>query len=366
MSGTANLPPPTTQPFGHPPGSWLRDALFLPPQGSSVAPGLDHLHEFVILTTLAGGAFVFGLGLYFCVRYRKREDDAITQRVVASRALELLYIFGPLALFLLWFFIGFTQYIHLDTPPRDAMDVYVTAKQWMWKFTYPDGPSAIGTLRVPVGRPVRLLITSRDVIHSFFVPAFRLKKDAVPGRYTQMWFTATTPGRYRVECAEYCGIGHSDMYAEVWALDPTEFDRWMAEQRKGLVSTRDASPSDREPVDTGSSLSAQGERLAVTLGCARCHTVDGSPHIGPTWKDLYMRTERLADGSTVVADEAYLTESMMEPGAKIVAGYRNVMPSYQGRMDAGQAAAVVEYIKSLRAPGVDRVESKGPTFEPRH
>ena len=174
----------------------LRRILFLPEQASDYARQVDALHYFVILTTMIGATGVFATALYFFVKYRRRSDTDVTPHVAPKLVHELLFIGGPLALFLVWFAIGFPQYVSLSLPPKDAMDVYVQGKKWMWKFAYPGGPNAIDTLRVPAGRPVRLLITSRDVIHSFFVPAFRIKMDALPGRYTQTWFEATKPGRY--------------------------------------------------------------------------------------------------------------------------------------------------------------------------
>jgi cytochrome c oxidase subunit II len=254
----------------------------------------------------------------------------------------------PLGFFLLCFAIGFPLFVKLQTPPRDALDVYVMGKKWMWKFAYPGGPNGVDVLRVPAGRPVRLLITSRDVIHSFFIPDFRIKQDAVPGRYTQTWFTATGPGRHQVFCAEYCGIGHSAMLAEIIAMEPAEYDAWLGEDR----------------LDPRTSLAENGRRLAAQYGCFKCHTVDGTRHIGPTWLDLYRKTEKMQDGARIIADEAYLTESMMDPAAKIVAGYQNVMPTFQGRIPGPEIAAIVEFIKTLRTDAVRPEPSKGPVYVP--
>ena len=267
----------------------------------------------------------------------------------------------PLSLFLLWFRIGFGQFVALTTPPKDAMDVYVTGKQWMWKFAYPDGPNGLDVLRVPATRPVRLLLTSRDVIHGFFVPAFRLKQDALPGRYTQTWFTATAPGIYPVYCSQYCGTSHSRMRAAIEVMDPDAFDRWRERERRGRVLDRDTAlgaPDSRPPE---SDLIAKGRDLAASTGCLKCHSIDGTPHIGPTWRDLYLRTERLADGTEVLADEAYLTESMMDPRAKQVAGFALVMPPYAGKLEAPETAALVEYIKSLRT-SVAPPPTEGPVY----
>ena len=341
----------------------LRRMLFLPPQGSDYARQVDSLHYFVIITTMIGAAGVFLTALYFFVRYRRRSDTDVTPFVHPKAIHEIIFIGGPLTLFLVWFAIGFPQYVNRTLPPPDAMDVYVQGKKWMWKFAYPGGPNAIDTLRVPAGRPVRLLITSRDVIHSFFVPAFRLKMDALPGRYTQTWFQADKPGRYEIFCAEFCGLGHSAMLGELVVMEPEKFDAWLTEARRSpLVAAAQDSPQDgANPITT---LAEQGRKLASEYGCFKCHTVDGTRHIGPTWLDLYRKSEKLQDGKTVVADEAYLTESMMDPAAKVVAGYQNVMPTFQGRVPAPEIAAIVEFIKTQRTDIVRPEPSKGPVYVP--
>ncbi len=340
----------------------MRKLLFLPEQGSAYAVEVDRLHFFVITVTMVSATAVALVSLWFFVKYRRKSDTQTTPHVEPKAIHEVLFIGVPLAFFLLWFAIGFPLFVKLQTPPKDAMDVYVQGKKWMWKFSYPGGPNGMDVLRVPAGRPVRLLITSRDVIHSFFVPDFRLKQDAVPGRYTQTWFTASGPGRHQVFCAEYCGLGHSAMLAEVIAMEPAEYDAWVAEARRSTLAAAQDSPEDR--ADPIASLPEQGRRLSAEYGCFKCHTVDGTRHIGPTWLDLYRKSEKLQDGSTVVADEAYLTESMMDPAAKIVAGYQNVMPTFQGRVPGPEIAAIVEFIKSLRTDAVRPEPSKGPVYVP--
>lgn len=344
--------------------NWLRVLLALPEQRSTVAPQIDRLHFLVIGLTMFAATVIFAVALAWVIRFRRRSEEQTTPKVHASHGLELVIYLGPLAIFLALFWRGYLDFIAINTPPKDTYDVYVTAKQWMWKFSHPDGPSSIGTLRVPVGRPVRLLLTSRDVIHSFFVPDFRLKKDVLPGRYTELWFEVTTPGVSRVFCAEYCGLEHSQMWGEVIALEPEEFERWLDEQKRGLEKRRDSTVSVREVIDVASDLRAQGELVAVSHGCLKCHSVDGSPHIGPTWLDLYHRRETLTTGEQVLADEAYLTESMMDPGAKVVAGFSPVMPSYQGQLTPAETAALLEFIKSLRSDRPLPVGSEGPAYEP--
>jgi len=330
----------------------LRTLLFLPEQASSFAEQVDQLHYFVIITTLIASTAV-GMGaIFFFWRYRRRSENQKTPHVEPTVLIEVLFVGVPLLFFVGWFLMGFKDFVTLSTPPRDAMDIYVMGKQWMWKFAYPDGPSSISTLRVPADRPVRLLLTSRDVIHSFYVPAFRIKQDALPGRYTQTWFTATKPGRYPVFCAEYCGLSHSGMVGEVVVLPGPDFDAWMADQQRGLAERQDAQDVRAERVAPESSMVEQGRSLATSQGCTRCHSVDGSNHIGPTWLDLYRRRELTTEGKVIEADEAYLTESMMDPKARVVSGFDPVMPSFRGRLSPPEVAALVEYIKSLRS---DRV-----------
>ena len=349
----------------------LRRMLFLPEQGSTFAKDVDQLHYFVIITTMVASAAVGLTALIFFWRFRRKTKNQATPIVVPSIGLEVAFVTVPLVFFLTWFVIGFRDFVRYQNPPANAMDVYVMGKQWMWKFAYPDGPNSIGVLHVPAGRPVRLLITSRDVLHSFFVPGFRIKTDAVPGRYSQAWFTATTPGRYQVLCAEYCGAQHSKMWAEVVVLAPEAFDDWLKEQQRGLVSRQDVL-ADADLVSVRGNLEEQGKRVAMEQGCLKCHSINGDPHIAPTWLDLYQRKTQLQTGTTLIADEAYLTESMMDPRAKIVAGYQPVMPSYQGKLTGPDSAALVAYIKSLRS---DRVQAaptpapysypaQGKTYEP--
>ncbi|WP_223640392.1 cytochrome c oxidase subunit II [Corallococcus sp. EGB] len=336
----------------------LRKLFFLPEQGSTFAVKVDHLHFVLLLSTFAVAVGIGAVGISFLTRYHRRTESDPTPHVEAPPWMEGLFIGVPLSLFLLWFVLGFRQFVWVMSPPRDSLDVYVTGKQWMWKFTYPGGPSAIDTLVVPAGRPVRLLLTSRDVIHSFYVPDFRMKRDAVPGRYTDIWFEAPRPGRHLVLCAEYCGLDHSVMRGEVVVLSPGDFEAWQDAQRRSLPVA--ALPGARTP----ESMAARGERVAAAQGCLQCHTVTGAQHIGPTWLGLYGRKEPLEGGGVVLADEAYLTESMMDPLAKVVAGYAPVMPGYHGRLSAEDTGALVEFIKSLRTlrPGVTAAEE--PVYVP--
>jgi cytochrome c oxidase subunit 2 len=348
----------------------LRRVLFLPPQASTMARDIDTLHYFIIITTMVGASAITLAGLLLLWRYRARgEEEREDPTAKAPLWAEAGVVAGLLGLFCLWWVIGFVQYVRLEVAPENAMTIYVTAKQWMWKFAYPSGDSSISTLYVPAGRPVRLVMTSRDVIHSFFVPDFRVKQDVLPGRYTTTWFEVRAPGTHPVFCAEYCGLNHSLMRAEVVALSAADYARWLATGGRG---TGIAGPRDGEALSVESfvppeplDLARAGTRVAADLGCLRCHTLDGSPHIGPTWAGLYRATVPVADGATVVADEAYLTESMMDPQARLHAGYQAVMPSYLGLMSPAQTAAIIELMKTLRdQPGVPGAGSIPPPALP--
>ena len=340
----------------------MRAILFLPVQASTFAVAVDRLHYFVITVTMVSSVGVGLLASVFFFKYRQKRVRQSTPIVVPSVKFELAVIVVPLFFFLAWYVQGYRDYVWYTTPPRDAMDVYVMGKKWMWKFAYPDGPNAVGTLHVPANRPVRLLLTSRDVIHSFYVPDFRIKMDALPGRYTETWFEATMTGRYQVLCAEYCGTWHSQMWGEIVVMPPREFDEWLRQQRNGLAERVD-SGGDDGPGFRGT-LVEYGKKVAMGQGCVKCHSFDGEPHIGPTWLDLYRRRETLETGETVVADEAYLTDSMIDPRSRIVKGYKPVMPTYRGRLTAPDAAALVEFIKSLRSQNLDNVPSKEAIYEP--
>lgn len=308
----------------------LRHALMLPPQASSIAHRIDVLHYTVIGAAFGVCFLVFALIGYFLIRFRDQPGRK-PPRFKLPHVFEVGLASVTLLVFLVWWFVGFNQYREIRSSPPNAIRVYTVAKQWMWQFEYPSGMSAEDELRIPVGQPVEILATSRDVIHSFYVPAFRLKQDVVPGRITTLWFTAEHPGTYEILCAEYCGAGHSRMRGRVVAMDPTDYAHWVQGH-----NTDD--------------LASTGEHLAAKYGCLRCHTIDGTPHLGPSWKQLYRSVVPLEGGGTVIADDAYLTESMMDPTAKLVAGYPPLMPSYLGRLSGPEAAAIVEYIRSLGSP----------------
>jgi cytochrome c oxidase subunit 2 len=331
---------------------WLRTALFLPPQATEVASQIDHLHYFVIIVTMLGSALVGFAAVGLTIRYLKPRDTVAQPEKPQKSpvAVEVAIAGGMFTLFITFWVIGFWQYERVRVPPENTYDIYVTGKQWMWEFSYREGHHSIATLVVPTGRPVRLLMTSRDVIHSFFVPDFRVKQDVIPGRYTSLWFEVKEPGRHPIYCAEFCGTNHSSMRGEVIALSPNDYARWLGNERENQASLFASEPSQVGELGASppESLARHGVQVAADEGCLRCHTLDGSPHIGPTFANLYLKQVQLKGGGTVLADEEYLTESMMDPNVRIVSGYQPVMPSYLGRLRPAETAALVELIRSLQ------------------
>ena len=326
---------------------WYRRVLFLPPQASAMARRIDALH-YVEITfyTLLAIAFM-GATVALIVRFRRRGVPGRTPRLQLPELVGA-YAFCMLTVFVAFWFFSYRQYIALEAASPGAPTIYVTAKQWMWKFAYPEGVTSAGVLYLPAGRTTRLVLASRDVIHSLFLPEFRVKQDVVPGAYVALSVTPERPGMFPIYCAELCGVGHSKMQARLVVLAESEYERWLHDN-EDLTRTATASPS------AGTTdLVALGRSFAAQHGCLHCHTTDGRRHVGPSFAGLYGHTEHMQDGATVTADPAYLTESMMDPRARTVAGFQPVMPSFQGELAAPEAAAIVEYIRSLRdVPRVD-------------
>jgi cytochrome c oxidase subunit 2 len=330
----------------------LRTLLFLPSQSSTVARDIDELHYLVIGSTLAGALLVTLVGGWFLFRYRRGTHWIPRRRDSRqARRLEATALFGIFGLFILFWVIGTRQYVWLRVAPEHAMEIYVTAKQWMWNATYPGGGGSAGDIIVPIGRPIKLILTSRDVIHSFYVPEFRIKQDVIPGRYTTAWFEVTEAGTYPILCTEYCGTGHSRMRGTLIALTPIDYEKWLRGPRAeaGLWAQTIAPPSGPLGSALGQAvdLAQLGQSAAAQYGCFKCHTTDGSPHLGPTWAGMYRSLVPLEQGAEVTADEAYITESIMDPGAKMHRGFQLLMPSYRGQISPPEMAAILELIRSL-------------------
>jgi cytochrome c oxidase subunit II len=299
-----------------------------PEQASSIAPRVDALYFFLLGITAFFTLLIFFAIVFLAVYYRR---SAVRDRTIShsghSWILETTWIAIPLALTMVIFVWGADLYYDDRTMPPGAIDIEVVGKQWMWKIQQPQGRSEIDELHVPVGKPVRLHMISEDVIHSFYVPAFRVKMDVLPDRYSSLWFEATKPGTYNLFCAEYCGTGHADMSGHVVAMPPAEYANWLA----GGESQPPA---------------MAGEELFTRFRCSTCHFQGGQPR-GPSLANLFGQPVRLSDGRTVTADAEYIRESILNPAAKVVAGFQPVMPTYQGQLSEEQIFQLIQYIKSL-------------------
>jgi cytochrome c oxidase subunit 2 len=320
-----------------------------PVRAAISASNLDALFIFLLLVTGTVTIMIFILVTVFALRYRHDLVDKATP-ILGSTALETTWSLVPFGIFLIFFVWGAVLYFQERTAPRNSMEIYVVAKQWMWKLQHVDGQREINELHVPVDRDVKLILTSQDVIHSFFVPAFRLKQDVLPGRYTTLWFHAIRPGTYHLFCAEYCGTQHSGMIGSIIVMNPAAYEAWL-------------SGGGGE-----GSLASTGQKLFQQLGCGSCHRSDTQGR-GPNLVGVFGKPVLLDDGRTVTADENYVRESVLNPGAKIVAGFKNIMPSFQGVVNEEQLLSLVAYIKSLQgspgAPASNQAAAPNTSAQPR-
>ncbi len=298
-----------------------------------------HFIYFLIAVSLFFSLLIAALVIYFAVKYRRRSAEDRPKAVHGSIVLELVWTIIPLGIALVIFAWGASIYFEQRRPPDASMDIYVVGKQWMWKFQHPSGKREINELHIPVGRPVKLTMATEDVIHSFFVPAFRVKYDVVPGKYRTMWFQATKPGKYKLFCAEYCGTKHAGMTGFIVAMEDDDFQTWLS---------------------GGPQLSvvASGEKLFQELGCVTCHQQQAIGR-GPSLHGVFGKSVAMQDGQTIEVDENYLRESIVHPAAKLVSGYQAIMPTYEGLITEEGLMQIIVYIKSLKAP-TQEVSSKQP------
>lgn len=301
-----------------------------PEAASSVATDVDLLYFFILAVCSFFAVGVSLAVLYFAVKFRRRHADEVGADIHGSIALELLWTAIPFVLSMVMFVWGADVYFRLAKPPADSMDIFVVGKQWMWKVQHPEGVREINELHVPINRNVRITLGSEDVLHDYYIPAFRVKMDAVPGKLTTMWFKATKPGTYQIFCAEYCGTQHSGMIGHVIAMEEHDYEAWLAGGRS-----------------TGSAVE-NGQKLFTDLACITCHKNDTSGR-GPVLAGLFGSTVDLMDGRRVVADENYLRESIVNPQAKVVRGYQPIMPTFQGSVSEEGLMQLIAYIKTLKA-----------------
>ena len=303
-----------------------------PEQASNFAPRVDALMMFIVAVCTFFAVGIVLAMVFFIFKYRRRNQREIGIPIHGDMRLEAAWIGIPLVLAMVMFAWGAVIYANYRITPKDTLDIYVVGKQWMWKLQQPNGMRELNELHVPVGRDVKLITASEDVIHDFSIPAFRVKMDVVPGHYNTMWFRPTKPGRYRFYCSQYCGTNHAIMGGWVTVMDPAEYAAWLSGS---------STDQNRDPV-------AAGERLFAEKACNTCHVADGKGR-GPSLNGLYQSQVRLSDGSTLTADDSYVRESILNPQAKIVAGYQPLMPTFQGQLTEDQIIDLMSYIKSLPA-----------------
>ena len=325
----------------------MNDFPLFPEQASSVSPLVDGLYLGLVVITGAVSLLIWIAIFYLAIKYRRRPDNELAQEQEPPVALEMTWTIIPTIIFIGIFVAGAWVFFRINRVPSNALEVYATGRQWMWKFQHPTGQREINTLHVPVGRPVKITMASEDVIHSLWFPYFRVKADVLPNRFRTMWFEATKVGRYHIFCAEYCGTIHSGMIGSVVVMEPTEYQRWLAGGSEG-------------------SLASQGEQLFQKYACNTCHTNTAGAR-GPVLAGIYGKARSLADGRSVVADDNYIRESILNPQAKIAAGFQPIMPTFQGQVSEDDLIRLLAYMKTLGSeqPVVVPVESPASALESR-
>ena len=307
---------------------------FSPEQASTFAPHVDALYAYLLLITIFFSTLITLLLIVFAVKYRRRQPDEVPRPRHGSMVLELTWTVIPLLIAMTIFVWGASTYFKAYRIPKQAMEVYVVGKQWMWKFQHQTGQREINELHVPVGARVKLTMTTEDVIHSLYIPAFRIKQDVVPGRYTQLWFEATKTGSFYLFCAEYCGTNHSGMGGHVIVMEPTAYQQWLAG-------------------GTGAeSAASQGQKLFQERGCASCHQTDpaGQQGRGPTLYGLFGKQQAITGDGNVTVDESYIRESILDPQAKLAVGFQPIMPTFRGQLSEEQILQLIAYVRSLGQP----------------
>ncbi len=306
-----------------------------------MASDVDNLYFFLLAVTAFFSTLIAGLVIFFAIRYRRRSEVELPEPITGSTKLETLWTVIPAIIVMIIFGWGAKVFLSFNRAPADAMPIYVVGKQWMWKLQHLEGQREINELHIPVGRAVKLIMSSEDVIHSFYVPAFRVKADVLPGRYTSIWFKATQPGEYHLFCAEYCGTKHSGMIGKVVSMEPVAYEAWL-------------SGGPREQ-----SMTARGQTLFQNFSCHTCHKPDGSGR-GPALEGIFGKSVTLQTGQAVVVDENYLRESILSPSSKVVAGYQPVMPAFQGLVNEDGLVQLLAFIKSLGPQAAAPPPSTGP------
>jgi cytochrome c oxidase subunit 2 len=316
-----------------------------PPQASTFAQNVDSLYFFIIAVSAFFALAVTVAVIAFGIVFRRRHEGEVGARIEGNLPLELLWSIIPTVIAMVMFGWGASAFFDMRTPPQEALQLYAVGKQWMWKFQHLEGQREINELHVPVGRPIKVTVTSEDVIHSLYFPAFRTKIDAIPGRYTHLWFEATKTGTYHIFCTEYCGTNHSGMIGSVVVMEPSAYQAWLAGGT------------------TEGTLAQRGERLFTELACNTCHLDTGKGR-GPALQNILGKPVELADGTSVMVDEGYLRESIINSQAKIVKGFQPLMPAFQGLVSEDNLVALVEYVKTLSPTATTTAAPAAPTTNP--
>jgi len=317
-----------------------------PEQASSFAWQVDLLYFYLLAISVVFTIPIVVAIFFFAIKYREKDKFATPEEIHGSMVLETVWSVIPFVISMTVFVGGAIVFFNQYTPPEDAMDIYVVGKQWMWKMQHQTGQREINELHVPVGTKVKLTMTTEDVIHSFFIPAFRTKVDVVPGRYTYLWFEATKPGRYHLFCAEYCGLNHSGMVGYVDVMEQRDFDNWLSGNVSGQT-----------PVEAGKDL------FENKLGCASCHA-GGPQQRGAKLENMYNTDVKLVGGSTVRADDQYIRNSILNPASQVVEGYQPIMPTFKGQVTEDQLNSLVAYIKSLSPNAAASSTNAAPANSP--
>jgi cytochrome c oxidase subunit 2 len=299
-----------------------------PPAASSIADDVDKLYFVLTGITLFFTVLIFSIIFYFMIKYRRRSDDEIPEATHTPMALELTWTIIPSLICVVLFVWASELYVRNSRPPDASTEIFVIGKQWMWHLQHPEGPREINELHVPVGVPVKLTMTSQDVIHDFYIPAFRVKKDVLPGRYSSIWFEPTEVGTFHLFCAQYCGTNHSEMIGWVYVMSPKDYAAWLS----GGEQTQP--------------LAQQGQQLFIQFGCNTCHASEAGGR-GPSLAGLYGKPQKLQSGETRVVDETMIRDAIFTPNSVHVPGYQPIMPTYQGQIDEEQMLQLIAYVKSL-------------------
>lgn len=307
--------------------AWL-DFPLQPPAASSIAESVDHVYYFLTGITVFFTVLIFSILFYFMIKYRRRPGQTAAAETHTSMFLELSWTIIPSLICVVIFVWSSALFVRNSRPPANSREIFVIGKQWMWHIQHPEGPREIDALHVPVGENIKLTMTSQDAIHGFYIPAFRVKKDVLPGRYTSVWFKANTTGVYHLFCSQYCGTNHSEMIGWVYVMSPTDYAAWLSQGEQS------------------ESLAQKGARLFTQLGCDSCHSGAASG-TGPSLAGIFGKSEKLADGSTRVVDDTFLRQAILTPSTIHMSGYPQIMPTFTGQVNEEQVLQLIAYVKSL-------------------